>query len=87
MIAQLVNSRIEELEGRRIPQFTWEMPSAVFPSHYPDVIAFFRSADQQITRTGFENIRHARNFANKYFGEMSECIQVSKSKIILKKCF
>jgi hypothetical protein len=64
----LLDFQISELESEVTePAFTWEQPDAVFAPHHPQVQYFLRSPSRSITYINFNGIRHARNFAAKYF--------------------
>ena len=52
----------------------WRQPDAIFPgSNGEDVTAFLHGNEESKTFTHFNDISHASNFANKYFGGSNGC--------------
>jgi hypothetical protein len=61
---ELCQNRVQML-GVAEPVFSWRMPLASMPTH-PEVELFLRSEKECFTEDGLTDIRHARNFVNKY---------------------
>ena len=62
------NLRFDYLEGvigKGVPQFSWHQPNAVVPGH-PQVEKFLRGPAESFTYRNFNNLKHARNWANKH---------------------
>ena len=56
---------LEGVIGKGVPQFSWHQPKAVVPGH-PQVEQFLRGPAQSFTYRNFNNLKHARNWANKH---------------------
>ena len=56
---------LEGVIGKGVPQFSWHQPKAVVPGH-PQVEKFLRGPAESFTYRNFNNLKHARNWANKH---------------------
>lgn len=67
VLMSLIDRRVIQLELRQPPTMWWEQPNAIVPG-YPEVQAFLRSSEKQMTYRVFQDVVHASIWATKYFG-------------------
>jgi hypothetical protein len=63
----LVSTRINHLEGMRLPVFSWIQGTAVFDD-VPPLKKFFHSSEARATFPGFHSKQAAETWCEKYFG-------------------
>jgi hypothetical protein len=63
----LVSTRINHLEGMRLPVFSWIQGTAVFDD-VPPLKKFFHSSEARATFPGFHSQQAAETWCEKYFG-------------------
>jgi len=66
-LRSIVKARIAAITANGIspPVFSWCMPDQTF--HIPEVAAFLHGPQQEMTYHGVNDLKHARNWANKHF--------------------
>ena len=67
LLRDVVAKRIAHLKSKTAtgPSLTWAIPNASMPTH-PEVQTFLRSEQRTMRVNSVNDLRHARNFANKY---------------------